>query len=522
MQAIGTYCMQNWRPSKQQVKLLKSLLRHYIIRPLTSYSNLIPIVETYIHDHAKRLHLELYKQDPTVKVFVHDLLTVENNAVRSAIRKVIFLSVKEKTDLETFSRKIVNGYTCLRSRASHQRTSWPAWLSCARSPAELDNLFEKNGNNRDGPKWREWEQDVINADNILAGPASGSETAAASAATAAPGSDDEDGDAQGLEERDVNIPALGDLAALSVGPVVRDPPLVSEGWSIGYQRSAYPMDGHQVAIGFRRSSNPSKSDDSRIAVYIRVENHLFKIHRYHLIRGDASVFKDMFLLPSGAHPSQGSIELDPIALADDSVEQFRAFLTIAYAEPLELQVAETQQDQLRTLIDSEALNAGETYGLESLSAFASLHYLRKVASEAPELTATGIVPPFHAHPWLKTSHRIRILSGAWSQERAWTHFAATVPAFPPDHPCPKRSHATSCVLSWEREWRRAVSSPTVLATPSADLALRTLKLEYELKPAFEASSCISAAFKIKELLGQLYASSSHFKNAVLVPHCALS
>jgi hypothetical protein len=46
-----------------------------------------------------------------------------------------------------------------------------------------------------------------------------------------------------------------------------------------------------------------------------------------------------------------------------------------------------------------------------------------------------------------------------------------------------------------------------------------LKLEYELKPAFEASSCISVAFKIKELLGQLYASSSHFKNAVLVPHC---
>ena len=41
-----------------------------------------------------------------------------------------------------------------------------------------------------------------------------------SAATAASGSDDEDGDAQGLEERDINMPVLGDLAALSVGPVV--------------------------------------------------------------------------------------------------------------------------------------------------------------------------------------------------------------------------------------------------------------------------------------------------------------
>ena len=45
----------------------------------------------------------------------------------------------------------------------------------------------------------------------------------ASAATAVPGSDDEDGDAQGLEERDINMPVLGDLAALSVGPVVRVP-----------------------------------------------------------------------------------------------------------------------------------------------------------------------------------------------------------------------------------------------------------------------------------------------------------
>ena len=44
--------------------------------------------------------------------------------------------------------------------------------------------------------------------------------APASAATAAPGSDDEDGDAQGLEERDIHMPVLGDLAALSVGPFV--------------------------------------------------------------------------------------------------------------------------------------------------------------------------------------------------------------------------------------------------------------------------------------------------------------
>ncbi|KAJ7142672.1 hypothetical protein C8R44DRAFT_194132 [Mycena epipterygia] len=84
--------------------------------------------------------------------------------------------------------------------------------------------------------------------------------------------------------------------------------------------------------------------------YLRAEDHLFKIHRYHLTRGDASVFHDMFLLPSGDNPSQGSSESDPIVLAGDTAERFRGFLSIAYAEPLEFQVTETQPNQLPTFI----------------------------------------------------------------------------------------------------------------------------------------------------------------------------
>jgi hypothetical protein len=171
---------------------------------------------------------------------------------------------------------------------------------------------------------------------------------------------------------------------------------------------------------------------------------------------------------------------------------------------------------------AETLDAGETYDLDFLSAFASSYYLEKMVSEAPELTATGIVPLFHTHPWLKASHRIRIISGARSRERAWTHFAAIVPAFPPDHRCSRKNNASSCVPLWEREWRRAVSSPTVLSAPLANLTLRTLKLEDELKPAFSASACISAAFKVKEPLEHLDVGSSHFANAVLVPHCKWS
>ncbi|KAJ7024270.1 hypothetical protein C8F04DRAFT_163383 [Mycena alexandri] len=84
--------------------------------------------------------------------------------------------------------------------------------------------------------------------------------------------------------------------------------------------------------------------------YLRVETNLFKIHRYHLLRGGASVFKEMFMFPSGDAPTQGYNESDPIVLAGDSPERFRAFLTIAYAEPSEFQDAENQVDRLPAFI----------------------------------------------------------------------------------------------------------------------------------------------------------------------------
>ncbi|KAJ7308591.1 hypothetical protein DFH08DRAFT_823878 [Mycena albidolilacea] len=124
---IAGYCTQTWKPSKEQTvllpssthypsdpsviqKLLKALLRHYIIRPITSYNNLVFITETYIVDHATSLRLELYKKDPIVKLVVHELLLTENNAQRSALRKLVFTSVKDKSSLEHFSKKIIAAY----------------------------------------------------------------------------------------------------------------------------------------------------------------------------------------------------------------------------------------------------------------------------------------------------------------------------------------------------------------------------------------------------------------------------
>ncbi|KAF8135875.1 hypothetical protein K438DRAFT_2031199 [Mycena galopus ATCC 62051] len=332
--------------------------------------------------------------------------------------------------------------------------------------------------------------------------------------------------------------------------------------------------------------------------YIQVEIHLFKIHRYHLTRGDASVFNDMFLLPSGEDPCQGSSESDPIVLAGDSAEQFRGFLTIAYSEPLEFQMTRTQLEQVPTLIHcahfshkynitplllaaldaivyvlgpqpalesktsisllelsklcgtihidqelsfeykirsavewgwvavclhesnlgriAEVLDIGEAYKLQHLLAFGYASYLENMGSCAEEATAQGVHSPFQAQPWLKPVHRIRILSGLWSQERAWSHFAATIPSFPEDHRCSKMNHATSCVLQWGLAFRRAVNSPSVLAVPLGGFARRRLVLERELKPAF-ASTCISTAFNLEELLGGLGPGYRHFTAEVFGP-----
>ncbi|KAJ7109553.1 hypothetical protein C8R43DRAFT_1139659 [Mycena crocata] len=306
---------------------------------------------------------------------------------------------------------------------------------------------------------------------------------------------------------------------------------------------------------------------------LQVENYLFKIHRYHLLRGDASVFSDMFLLPSGDRPSQGSSDTDPIVLSGDTAERVHAFLSIAYAEPLEFQVSETGPERLPTLIHcahfalkynitpllmaalkaityvidpkpaldpklymlllelaklcgavnvdntyttykyklefavewawitqlcvmgefkelSEVMDVGERYGLRLLLAYSCFYYSEKM-DQGPDPKATGIIPPFRDHPWLKPAHRLRILSGAWSLQRAWDNFASTPPAFPPGHVCSRPNHEAACVKHWETIWRQAVSSPEVLGHPIGDTRLVALEDAVEL--AF-VQRCFRAAF----------------------------
>ncbi|KAF7364702.1 hypothetical protein MVEN_00340000 [Mycena venus] len=227
---IAAFCIQSWKPSPEQV--------------------------TYIMDHTTALRLGLYKDDPTVKAVVNALLVKENSNTRSAIRKWVWSSLTEKVSLESFAKKVVDAYhlpvipakppqDIMASIALMRKVAQPLLKKESQRggdtgfwrdlEAELDVLYEKNGNQRDSPAWLKWEQEIIEKDNrkynrsavernartqqeIDAAVLPGSRTPDN---VAAPGTSDNDDHLSTHEDREVHISGLGDLAALATGPIVR-------------------------------------------------------------------------------------------------------------------------------------------------------------------------------------------------------------------------------------------------------------------------------------------------------------
>ncbi|KAJ7034711.1 hypothetical protein C8F04DRAFT_559659 [Mycena alexandri] len=68
---------------------------------------------------------------------------------------------------------------------------------------------------------------------------------------------------------------------------------------------------------------------------IRVEDTVFCIHRF-LLERDSATFQTMFELPQGIEKPQGSTDGDPIVLAGDTLEEFRALCWALYAFPNEI------------------------------------------------------------------------------------------------------------------------------------------------------------------------------------------
>ncbi|KAJ7199525.1 hypothetical protein C8J57DRAFT_458415 [Mycena rebaudengoi] len=165
---ISAFCVSNWQPGEEQKEILKSLLRHYVIQPLASYNGIAELVKDYIKDHAGTIDLEIYNKNAAAKRAVNDFLAAQVNSVRSAFRKTLFASLGGKNQ-ETAPRSILASLALMRQIAGPLSGSASVaggdtgfWTGLE---TELDNLYKENGDERPGPKWKAWEDKIIEDDN---------------------------------------------------------------------------------------------------------------------------------------------------------------------------------------------------------------------------------------------------------------------------------------------------------------------------------------------------------------------
>ncbi|KAJ7239150.1 hypothetical protein C8J57DRAFT_1727466 [Mycena rebaudengoi] len=198
---ISAFCVSNWQPGEEQKEILKSLLRHYVIQPLASYNSIAELVKDYIKDRAGTIDLEIYNTNAAAKRAVNDFLAAQVNYVRSTFRKTLFASFGgknrgKKLALQAFAKKMVGKYylppapdaaprSILASLALMRQIAGPL-SGTASVPGgdtgfwtgrekELDRLYKENGDERSGPKWKAWEDKIIEDDDKKNNTRSGAE-----------------------------------------------------------------------------------------------------------------------------------------------------------------------------------------------------------------------------------------------------------------------------------------------------------------------------------------------------------
>ncbi|OSD07170.1 hypothetical protein PYCCODRAFT_1463471 [Trametes coccinea BRFM310] len=99
-----------WQPSKAQMKLCRSFVRHYLAKPLSSYVSIGNLVRKYIRNNAERMRLRIYREDMTARVTLNHYIDDQCSQLKSAFRKSIFKSCTNKIPLLSFGRNVLNNY----------------------------------------------------------------------------------------------------------------------------------------------------------------------------------------------------------------------------------------------------------------------------------------------------------------------------------------------------------------------------------------------------------------------------
>ncbi|KAI0739723.1 hypothetical protein C8Q80DRAFT_1274761 [Daedaleopsis nitida] len=181
-------CVLAWMPSPAQTKLLRGLIRHYIINPIGSYNDIPQLVQDYLMDieHARKLRLELYHSDMTVRTTVNDMISDATSDIKSDFRKAIFNSCENNVSLKATARNLMDNYylPVIPDEVPRPILATLALLRKIAAPLvgkknsrggdtgfwddaedNLEDLYNANGKERTtGPKWGEWENSTIAED----------------------------------------------------------------------------------------------------------------------------------------------------------------------------------------------------------------------------------------------------------------------------------------------------------------------------------------------------------------------
>ncbi|KAF7368626.1 BTB domain-containing protein [Mycena venus] len=108
---------------------------------------------------------------------------------------------------------------------------------------------------------------------------------------------------------------------------------------------------------------------------IRVQNTLFKIHKFHLVH-NSTVFADMFNLPSGGQQEEGLSDDSPIILGSLSAADFRFVLKYMYAGAMSMQIDSIPLSALREII--AVAEFADKYEMMDLNKWALSYISRRV------------------------------------------------------------------------------------------------------------------------------------------------
>ncbi|CDO69728.1 hypothetical protein BN946_scf184687.g13 [Trametes cinnabarina] len=179
-----------WQPSKAQMlctqKLCRSFVRHYLAKPLSSYVNIGNLVR-YIRKNAERMRLRIYCEDMTARVTLNHYIDDQCSQLKSAFRKSIFKSCKNKIPLASFGRNVLNNYHIpivpeevpipvlgtlallreiadpLSKKKNLKGADTGFWTTVEEHLKKLYNDLETKGRVTD-EKWLEWAREMIKKD----------------------------------------------------------------------------------------------------------------------------------------------------------------------------------------------------------------------------------------------------------------------------------------------------------------------------------------------------------------------